>query len=99
MAKCSSKTESTSKAKAARPAPDLAHEMAHRAQGRLVAGVDEVGRGCLAGPVVTAAVVLPDFVYKPASEEGAAQDRWWLQLNDSKLLRPAVREALAEKIR
>lgn len=28
------------------------------AQGRLVIGVDEVGRGCLAGPVVTAAVML-----------------------------------------
>ena len=25
----------------------------------IVAGVDEVGRGCLAGPVVAAAVVLP----------------------------------------
>jgi len=30
-------------------------------QGRLLAGVDEVGRGPLAGPVVTAAVILdPD---------------------------------------
>jgi len=27
---------------------------------RLIAGVDEVGRGCLAGPVVAAAVILPD---------------------------------------
>ena len=26
-----------------------------------VAGVDEVGRGCLAGPVVAAAVILKDF--------------------------------------
>ena len=26
-----------------------------------VAGVDEVGRGCLAGPVVAAAVILNDF--------------------------------------
>ena len=25
---------------------------------RLIAGVDEVGRGCLAGPVVSAAVIL-----------------------------------------
>ena len=25
----------------------------------LIAGVDEVGRGCLAGPVVSAAVILP----------------------------------------
>jgi ribonuclease HII len=29
------------------------------AQGELICGVDEVGRGCLAGPVVAAAVVLP----------------------------------------
>lgn len=27
---------------------------------RFIAGVDEVGRGCLAGPVVAAAVILPD---------------------------------------
>ncbi len=36
--------------------PDLAHE---RRLGGLVAGVDEVGRGPLAGPVVAAAVILP----------------------------------------
>lgn len=28
----------------------------------LIAGVDEVGRGCIAGPVVAAAVILPDSV-------------------------------------
>lgn len=33
----------------------------------LVAGVDEVGRGCLAGPVVAAAVILP-----PGLEPGKA---------------------------
>ena len=32
---------------------------------RLVAGVDEVGRGCLAGPVVAAAVVLDPERYIP----------------------------------
>jgi ribonuclease HII len=38
-------------------------ELAARAEGaRLVAGVDEVGRGPLFGPVVAAAVVLPDGV-------------------------------------
>jgi ribonuclease HII len=31
---------------------------------QLIAGCDEVGRGCLAGPVVAAAVILPpDFPY------------------------------------
>lgn len=38
----------------------LAIERAARSRGyRLVAGIDEVGRGCLAGPVVAAAVILP----------------------------------------
>lgn len=45
------------------------------------AGCDEAGRGCLAGPVVAAAVVLPDDFYHP-----------WL--NDSKQVSPAHREAL-----
>ncbi|HEX5498537.1 MAG TPA: hypothetical protein VFX03_04885, partial [Thermomicrobiales bacterium] len=40
--------------------PDLRHEAALWAAGwSRVAGVDEVGRGALAGPLVAAAVVLP----------------------------------------
>jgi ribonuclease HII len=49
-----------------------------------VAGVDEVGRGPLAGPVFAAAVILPEPV------EGVA---------DSKLLSPDRREALAATLR
>jgi ribonuclease HII len=52
----------------------------------LVAGVDEVGRGPLAGPVVTAAVILD-----PARPIDG--------LRDSKALTPARREALAALIR
>lgn len=78
------------------PRPDLSFELLHRAESRIVVGVDEVGRGCLAGPVVTAAVVLPELVYEPAKKNA---DAWWLKLNDSKLLRPKVREELALKIR
>lgn len=52
----------------------------------LVAGVDEVGRGPLAGPVVTAAVILPERYELPG-------------LNDSKKLSPARREALSELIK
>jgi len=52
----------------------------------MVAGIDEVGRGPLAGPVVAAAVVLPD---------GKAVDG----LTDSKALSPRRREALAAQIR
>lgn len=50
-----------------------------------VAGVDEVGRGSLAGPVLAAAVILP----YPCDIKGIA---------DSKKLSPTRREALAEEI-
>lgn len=53
---------------------------------RAVAGVDEVGRGALFGPVFAAAVIL-------------APDRPIRGLNDSKLLEPERREVLAERIR
>ncbi|MGA2286070.1 MAG: ribonuclease HII [Dehalococcoidia bacterium] len=56
---------------------------------RLVAGVDEVGRGPLAGPVVAAAVILPPGARFP----------WLADVRDSKLLSAARREELAEKIR
>lgn len=49
--------------------------------GRLEAGCDEAGRGCLAGPVFAAAVILPD---------GYTNDL----LNDSKKLSEHVRDAL-----
>jgi ribonuclease HII len=52
----------------------------------LVAGVDEAGRGPLAGPVVAAAVILDDM-------------KRIRGLNDSKLLTPAVRERLYDEIR
>src|SRR5579875_578788 len=40
--------------------PDLRHEDVLQSQGfGLIAGIDEVGRGSLAGPVVAAAVILP----------------------------------------
>jgi ribonuclease HII len=66
---------------------DDVHERACRSDGfAVVAGVDEVGRGALAGPVVAAAVVLdPERV-----PEG---------LDDSKRLSCAVREKLAAQIR
>lgn len=52
---------------------------------RHVAGVDEAGRGCLAGPVVAAAVVMPPGVLLPG-------------VNDSKKLSPRQREAVLEEI-
>ena len=60
------------------------------AQGaELVAGVDEVGRGPLAGPVVAAAVILPAKASFP----------WLERVRDSKALLPHRREELAERIR
>ncbi|MHB9147782.1 MAG: hypothetical protein ACYC2U_05135 [Candidatus Amoebophilus sp.] len=44
---------------------------------KLVVGCDEIGRGCLAGPVVTAAVILPpgpcDFLLKDSKKLPAKQ--------------------------
>ena len=66
--------------------PDFSFEAAANAQGFLrVAGVDEVGRGPLAGPVTAAAVVL-DPAHIP---EG---------LNDSKQLSPKRRKGLLEAV-
>lgn len=53
-----------------------------------VAGLDEVGRGPLAGPVVAAAVVLPRGADWP----------WLAEVRDSKLLTAARRETLAPAI-
>jgi len=51
-----------------------------------IAGLDEVGRGCIAGPVVAAAVCFYDW-----NEISG--------INDSKKVRPAKRVVLAEKIK
>ncbi len=67
------------------PGPDDRHERAAGFPGRRIAGVDEVGRGPIAGPVVAAAVVLD-----PA--------RVPVGLNDSKKLSEKVRERLFEEI-
>lgn len=68
--------------------PTLERERALWAAGcRFVAGVDEVGRGPVAGPVVAAAVVFP-----PDQDEIAG-------LRDSKLMTAAEREAAAVVVR
>ncbi|MBM4462814.1 MAG: ribonuclease HII [Chloroflexi bacterium] len=71
-------------------APTFAKERELSSQGyRFIAGVDEVGRGALAGPVVAAAVILPlenDFA-------------WLSRVRDSKQLTPRRREQIFELIR
>jgi ribonuclease HII len=71
--------------------PTLTYERRLWAQGfRRVAGLDEVGRGAWAGPVVAAAVILPPG--KPELGSKLAGVR------DSKLLSPPQREALLDLI-
>lgn len=66
---------------------DLEFESKLWAEGKkLIAGLDEVGRGSWAGPVVAAAVVLPQDWKLPS------------KLADSKLLKPREREELARII-
>ena len=70
--------------------PSFAEEKNLEKEGyRLIAGVDEVGRGALAGPVVAAAVILPRRLRTP----------WLSRVKDSKQLSPAVRESLDGRIR
>ena len=69
-----------------RPRADRTIENSLRRLGFVrIAGVDEVGRGCLAGPVMAGAVVLDP-------------DRHISGLRDSKLLSPAARERLYDEI-
>jgi ribonuclease HII len=69
-----------------RPRADRALENGVRRWGFVrIAGVDEVGRGCLAGPVMAGAVVLDPDHHIPG-------------LRDSKLLSPAARERLYAEI-
>ncbi len=74
--------------------PDLILEDEWQAQGyRLIAGIDEAGRGAWAGPVIAAAVILP-------LDDPAVLARLLAAgVNDSKTLSPAKRERLAELIR
>jgi len=62
-------------------------KQAHSSGYKFVAGVDEVGRGCLAGPVVAAACILD--LSKPLPKG----------LNDSKQLTKIQREEIAEKLK
>jgi len=71
--------------------PDLSFEQALWSQGiKFVAGVDEAGRGALAGPVAAGAVVLPTRSDLTTQLSG---------VRDSKQMRPAQRVEWAERLR
>src|SRR5665811_1918490 len=57
---------------------------------RHIVGLDEVGRGALAGPIAAAAVELPSDV--------STQDEFWSCVRDSKTITAAKREVLARGI-
>lgn len=72
--------------------PSLAAERLARARGfELIAGIDEVGRGCLAGPVVAAAVILPLGLSSLLGRISGVRD--------SKMLTARQRETLAIEIK
>jgi ribonuclease HII len=58
-----------------------------------IIGCDEVGRGCLAGPVVAAAVILPRVESKKSKVKS------FEEIKDSKLLSPQKREELSVVIK
>jgi ribonuclease HII len=64
----------------------IKYENEARGQGyAIIAGIDEAGRGPLAGPVAAAACIIPEGVF-------------FRGIDDSKVLTPAQREKLFEKI-
>lgn len=69
--------------------PHLQLEKRYWSMGCLMAGVDEAGRGSIAGPLVAAAVVLG-----PHTDLSG----FWTRVKDSKKLSPAVRTRLAQCI-
>jgi ribonuclease HII len=72
-------------------APDLSFEMALWEAGLLqVAGIDEAGRGALAGPVCAAAIILPAQPDLISTLSG---------VRDSKQMTPAARDYWAERLR
>jgi len=71
--------------------PTFAEEQGMAARGyRYIAGIDEAGRGALAGPVVAAAVILP---------HRRLRGRWVQQVTDSKLLSAEKRRYLCQHIK
>ncbi len=65
----------------------------------IVAGVDEVGRGCLAGPLVAASVVWPKEILEWSTNESHPHYKTLLKIKDSKKVTLKNREILSEFIK
>ncbi len=75
--------------------PNFSYEKRFWKRGyKFVVGIDEVGRGAWAGPLVVAAVV-----FAPATKQFSNLAIEQLGINDSKLLKPRLREQLAKEIK
>ncbi|HSX39647.1 MAG TPA: ribonuclease HII [Candidatus Saccharimonadales bacterium] len=63
----------------------------------LIAGVDEVGRGCLAGPMVIAAVILNAHNLRELTNNDVVSEEFkpYTQITDSKLINPKKRDQLS----
>jgi ribonuclease HII len=71
--------------------PDLTHETNLWTHYKYIAGLDEAGRGALAGPVAVGAVILP------CDSSGLLQDL--AGVRDSKQMTPLERDSLAPRIK
>jgi len=71
---------------------DYSYEQKFAKRHKTIAGVDEVGVGPLAGPVVAAAVVFSPKVF------ASNTNTWWEEMNDSKKLSHKKREELLKVI-
>ncbi|OGH10671.1 MAG: hypothetical protein A2857_01980 [Candidatus Levybacteria bacterium RIFCSPHIGHO2_01_FULL_36_15] len=74
--------------------PDLKHEKSLWKKGFTVIGIDEVGRGCLAGPLTVGAVIFEKIGKKQKIEELES-----IGINDSKKLTSKKREELSKIIK
>jgi ribonuclease HII len=77
------------------PSPDLSFERQAWEQGLLyVAGIDEAGRGALAGPVAAAAIILPACLEGPCVLQAMLEG-----VRDSKQMTPRQRELWSGRLR
>ena len=75
------------------PNPRWTHDRKLAKEQLGVVGVDEAGRGCLAGPVVAGAVILPTSFFSEASNRKCTEE-----MNDSKQFDEVKREELYARV-